>query len=424
MNGDFEFRRMSRKEFLKKSGLGALALTAGAAGISTDWFSGRAAAAGGPDAEIQGMGYDEASARFREGKLRFDAAGKFKIVQFNDTQDDENIDPRTVQLMERVLDDQRPDFVVLNGDNITGGTDTPAEVKQAIDHIARPMEARGIPWAVTFGNHDEDSAPNSGMDEEDMLRIYRNYRFNQNEAGAKGITGTGNMHLLIGGGGRSGKEPMFNLWLMDSGRYAPKEIAGQDFAGYPAWDWLRANQVNWYYDTSVALEKRYKRKIPSLMFIHIPLWEFRFMWFASIDGRSEADHARAVARHGIVGERNEDECPGPFNSGMFSAILDRGDVKGVFCGHDHVNTYCGNYYGVLLGYAGSAGFGTYGLSGAERNRLRGARVFNLQAVGEDVRIDTHMVFAKDYGIELADPVNTAADAGAELAPEQGKTVPK
>ena len=35
---------------------------------------------------------------------------------------------------------------------------------------------------------------------------------------------------------------------------------------------------------------------------------------------------------------------------MFSAILDRGDVKGIFCGHDHINTYHGNYYGVLLGY--------------------------------------------------------------------------
>ena len=40
-----------------------------------------------------------------------------------------------------------------------------------------------------------------------------------------------------------------------------------------------------------------------------------------------------------------------------------------------MNTYVGDYYGVLLGYAGNTGFGTYGLSGADRNRLRGARVF-------------------------------------------------
>lgn len=36
--------------------------------------------------------------------------------------------------------------------------------------------------------------------------------------------------------------------------------------------------------------------------------------------------------------------------------------------------YVGNYYGVELGY----GFGAYGLPGADRNGLRGARVFELE----------------------------------------------
>ncbi|MBD2867633.1 metallophosphoesterase family protein [Paenibacillus sp. IB182493] len=380
---------MDRKQFLKIGGMSALALAAGASGLGADWLTGTASATEKDKLKDRPTG---------DAKLNFRKDGTFKIVQFNDTQDDEDIDPRTVELMEKTLDDQKPDFVVLNGDNITGGTDSPAEVKKAINNIAMPMEDRGIPWAITFGNHDEDSTPNSGYDEEKMLQIYRSYKYNRNDGGAKGITGTGNMNLLIGG--HDSKNPMFNLWLLDAGRYAPKEIAGQNFDGYPTWDWLRQNQVNWYSETSEALEKRYGRKIPSLMFIHIPLWEFRFMWFASVDGRTEADHARAVAKHGIVGERNEEECPGPFNSGMFSAILDRGDVKGVFCGHDHVNTYCGNYYGVMLGYCGSTGFGAYGLEGAERNRLRGARVYNLKAEGKDVKVDTHLVFAKDYGIDL------------------------
>ncbi|MEH6944235.1 hypothetical protein [Bacillus sp. JJ722] len=58
---------------------------------------------------------------------------------------------------------------------------------------------------------------------------------------------------------------------MDSGRYAPKTIAGQDFNGYPNWDWLRFDQVSWYYETSKKLEMKYGKKIPSLVFIHIPL---------------------------------------------------------------------------------------------------------------------------------------------------------
>ena len=68
--------------------------------------------------------------------------------------------------MEKVLDAEKPDFVVLNGDNITGGVDSPLENKQALNNLAQPMEKRGIKWAITFGNHDEDSTAKSGINEE------------------------------------------------------------------------------------------------------------------------------------------------------------------------------------------------------------------------------------------------------------------
>ncbi|SDY20042.1 3',5'-cyclic AMP phosphodiesterase CpdA [Saccharopolyspora shandongensis] len=368
---------VGRRQFMALGGLGAATVALGATTPA-------ASAAPAPAAQT--------------ANLRFRADGTYKIVQFNDTQDDERIDRRTLELMNAVLDDQRPDLVILNGDNITGGCDTELEMRQAMNNIVQPMEERKIPWAVTYGNHDEDSTAKGGLDESEMLEFYRSYAYNVNELGPRGVTGTGNMNLFVHGS--RGNDPEFNLWLLDSGRYAPGNIAGQDFAGYPTWDWLRMDQVAWYFQRSVEIERQVGRKVPGLMFIHIPLWEYRFMWFGSVDGRTDADHARGVARHGIVGERNEAECPGPFNSGMFNAILTRGDVKGVFCGHDHVNTYHGDYYGVLLGYAGNTGFGTYGLSGAERNRLRGARVYTLNENTENVLDSTYMVFAKDYGIDL------------------------
>ncbi|MBM7585630.1 3',5'-cyclic AMP phosphodiesterase CpdA [Bacillus pakistanensis] len=373
---------LNRRDFIKIGGMSTVALTLGSVGLPSDL-----------------LGENTAYAKkHQNAKLKFNQDGKFKVVQFNDTQDDERIDRRTIELMEKVLDSEKPDFVVLNGDNISSGCDTALEMKQAMNNVVQPMEKREIKWAVTFGNHDEDSTPNSGVDEEAMLKFYRSYKYNCNEPGEKNLTGTGNMNLLIKNS--KGNKAAFNLWLLDSGRYAPKSIAGQSFEGYPTWDWLRFNQVNWYYETSKKIEKESGKKIPSLVFIHIPLWEHRNMWFASVDERTDANHAVALERHSIVGERNEDECPGPVNSGLFSAMLERGDVKGVFCGHDHINTYAGNYYGIMLGYGGNTGFGTYGLPGAERNRLRGARVFNLDENTEDVLVDTHMVFAKEYGIDL------------------------
>ncbi len=338
-----------------------------------------------------------AAATGRDPRLRFGRDGRFRIVQFNDTQDDHRIDRRTLELMGAVIDSERPDLVVLVGDNITGGPTTRREALQALNNIVQPMERRGVPWAAAFGNHDEDSLAETGVDEEEMLRFFRRYPHNVNPPGARGITGTGNAVLQVRGS--RGAAPAFHVWLFDSGRYAPEEIAGQDFEGYPTWDWLRADQVRWYLDTSEALERRHGA-VPGLVYCHIPLWEHRHMWFASPDSRTEEDHARAVAKHRIVGERNENESPGPFNSGLYAALQHRGDVRAVLCGHDHINTYVGDYYGILLGYGPGTGFGTYGLAGAERNRLRGARVVDLDERVDGVLAGTRVVFASDYGIDL------------------------
>jgi hypothetical protein len=334
-----------------------------------------------------------------EDTLRFGEDGTFTIVQFNDTQDGARTDPRTVALQEAVLDDVRPDLVVLNGDVIDGSPRSPREVHQAINNVVRPMEDRGIRWVLTFGNHDEDSAPATGLHEPDLLEIARGHPHNLNAPDDPALTGTGNQLLPVrsADGGRDA----FALWLLDSGRYAPERIAGQDFTGQPGWDWLRSDQIAWYLESSRRLERRNGALVPGLVFQHIPLWEHRFAWFDSVDGRTDADHERAVAKHAIVGERNEEESPGPIVSGMFAAMLERGDVRGLFVGHDHTNSYVADYYGILLGYGPGTGFGAYGLEGSDEHRLRGARVLRLDERADGVLAGTDLRLASDYGIDLA-----------------------
>jgi 3',5'-cyclic AMP phosphodiesterase CpdA len=334
---------------------------------------------------------------------RFDRAGQLKIVQFTDTQDGPNTDPRTVALIRAVLDDQKPDLVVFTGDQLTSASRTPDDVRRAIDNIVRPVDERRIPWLVAFGNHDEDHTPRSGMDEAAMLRIYMSYPYNVNRVGPEGITGTGNMNLLVRG--HHSDDPVFAVWAIDSGRYAPAKIAGQlleedallGWGWMPTWDWIKHDQVNWYTRTSEKLEREHGRKVPSLMFFHIPLHEFRTMYDNDAYKRAHPELG-LVPQHGVVGERNEDECPGPFNSGLFAAALERGDVKGIFVGHDHVNDYVGNYFGILLGYSANSGFATYGLGGPENHRMRGARVFQIDE-RDPAKVVTRMVRAIDYGIQ-------------------------
>ncbi|MFC1661508.1 metallophosphoesterase family protein [Gemmatimonadota bacterium] len=316
--------------------------------------------------------------------LHFSAEGIFTIAHFTDTQDDQEIDPRTVRLIEAVLEDQRPDLVVFTGDNVRRGPETADDVRQAIDGFAQPVDSRGIPWLITFGNHDEDHTPLTGMDERDQLAYYMSFPNNLNRVGPEGVNGTGNVYVSVGQ--RDGGKARLVIWGMDSGRHSPDSIGGQSVEadGLRTYDWIRPSQVDWYVRTSSAIEARLGRKIPGLMFFHIPLPEFGLMW----ENREN---------HNVVGEKNEDVAAAAFNSGLFGAVKDRGDVVGIFVGHDHANDFVGDYFGVRLGYSANAGFGTYGLDGDNPDRLRGARI--IRVPGDDPgSFETFMVYARDYGI--------------------------
>jgi hypothetical protein len=168
---------------------------------------------------LSSLSFAESAQSESQIKLIFKSDNTFKIVQFTDTQDDQFIDPRTVALINAVLDDQKPDLVILTGDNIKSGPKTPADVKTAINNVVSPVDTRGIPWFITFGNHDEDHMPITGVDEEAMLGIYMSYPYNINMPSPKDVNGTGNMHVLVFSS--KGQKPVFNICL-DSGRYAPE----------------------------------------------------------------------------------------------------------------------------------------------------------------------------------------------------------
>jgi len=284
--------------------------------------------------------------------LKCRADGTFKVVMFSDVQDGPRLDPRATALMEKILDTEKPDMVVIGGDCISGGLcKTRDEVKQAISCVAYPMEKRQIPWAIVFGNHDQEHFANTKMDKEEVLKVYQSYTCNLNVRGDKKIHGVGNTDMLIQDS--SGKSPVFCLWLIDSNAYAPQNIGG--------YDWIHADQVNWYYQTSLNLETKYGHKIPGIMFFHIPILQFGEM----------------TSKGKFTGDRYEPDAPAKLDGGLFAAVLERGDVKGIFCGHEHVNNYVGEWMGVKLGYDSSIGYASYNLPDSDPRsaHTRGGRVF-------------------------------------------------
>jgi hypothetical protein len=277
-------------------------------------------------------------------QLSFRADGTFKLVQFTDAQDGPNIDVRTIKLMEKILDYESPDLVVLTGDNIDGRSKSKAEVKKAIDNIAQPMEKRKIPWAVVFGNHD---AEHNKMSKIEMMKYFMSYNYNISKIGPENLAGVGNYNILINSS--KATVPAFNIYMLDSLSYAPK--------GKGTYDWIKPSQIAWYKKVSLELKSKYKKPIPALMFFHIPLPEFK----------------AAYTLNHLSGTKNEEECTPEYNSGLFTAMLQGKDVLGAFVGHDHSNDYVAEMKGIKLGYCRSIGYSTYMKAGVSR----GGRVFLL-----------------------------------------------
>jgi len=275
--------------------------------------------------------------------LAFDSSGNFKIVQFSDIQDGPNTNPNTLALMNKILDYEKPNLVILTGDNIDGRCTSAADVQKAITNIAQPMETRKIPWAIVFGNHDDEHGK---MTKTQMMNFYMTFSCNLSQIGYKTYDRIGNYNLLV----KSSKSttPVFNIYMLDSGKY---------FSG--GYDYIKTTQIDWYKKTASSLKTKYGKTIPAFMFFHIPLPEYY----------------TAFQTGYVDGERYETECSPTFNSGLFSTVVKTGDVKGVFVGHDHANTYSANLNGIRLGYAGSVGYATYTSSSLLRGR--GARVFQI-----------------------------------------------
>jgi hypothetical protein len=123
--------------------------------------------------------------------------------------------------------------------------------------------------------------------------------------------------------------------------------------------WFDFSQIKWYREKSSEFTLANNNKpLPALAFFHIPLSEYIQAWNNKVKPP--------------LGVKNEDECSPDINTGMFSAMLESGDVMGTFVGHDHINDYIGVHYGIALAYGRVSK-----IMGSEEDPLAGGRVIVL-----------------------------------------------
>ncbi|MGI5895134.1 MAG: metallophosphoesterase family protein [Candidatus Merdivicinus sp.] len=324
--------------------------------------------------------------------------GKFKLMVFSDAHAAlTGIDPRTMAALEALLDAEKPDFIVINGDLSKGTIDSAEAFENFAAAFIKPIEERGIYWCHTYGNHDEQYITDPSLNKEYQQKVWQSFPHCLSERGPENVPGVGNYVLNILSSDQS--QPVFRIWALDSLMYLTnhEQFRKDDKLAfhYPNnpfgdtnYDFMKFEQVEWYYHRSMDLEQECGRKIPGLMFFHMALPEHRLI----------PAHPKGT---GMVGECNEPICNSPINSGMFAAILQRGDIRGVFVGHDHINDFVGELYGIQLGFDAGLGFTTYGMKNAEndqqRHFMRGARFFDIDEQ-DPANYRTYMRYAREFGI--------------------------
>jgi hypothetical protein len=214
-----------------------------------------------------------------------------------------------------------------------------------------------------YGNHDCEV----GVSLDTQQAIYESFDYCLSKDVDKSITGVGNYVVPIYGS--ASDDVKFAVWGIDSGNYisaaesaAMYPMGMSTFKGYSGtqYDYIHYDQIKWYEDVSMLLETCNNGElVPGLMAFHIPLQESYSAWLN-----------RRVIKD-WTGDKVEDICASAFNSGLFSVLLYRNDVKAVVFGHDHSNDFMVNYNGIRLCYAASLSTTAYGGG-------NGARVFVIK----------------------------------------------
>ena len=305
-----------------------------------------------------------------------------RILIIADPQDIDTPQHAMLSLLNASLDAAEPDLVVFLGDMIHGrdlrGED---RVRKAIDAAVSPVVERGIPFALVFGNHDEEC----GISKEEQLKIYQSYPGCLAVDG-EDLPGCGNYYLVVENPVQP--ESPVVLWFMDSGSYAEE---GKGTYGY-----VTEEQNEWMLSAYEELCGKYSSPV-SYVFQHIPVPQVYNMIKEVPFGTSGA-----VTCYGSnfgkwyvlddeyiwAGHMGEGPCSSEYDSGEFDAWK-KMNVKAAFFGHDHLNDYCGTYEGIDMVTTSGVGFYLYG-----RGDEHGTRLVTLNAENPAEYV-TKMLYYKD-----------------------------
>ena len=301
--------------------------------------------------------------------------GRFKILQLTDVHIGGCIFTKKEDILaldgvKKVIEASNPDLIAVTGDAVYPMVFYPKPfMSGTINNLKSSkifgsfMESFGIPWAMTFGNHDTEIWSRYSRDDlSDYYSSLPNCLFRKGEYFNKD---RGNYEVkILNENGEINKLLMF----LDSNSYLGKTF----FSGF---DVISDEQIAWYKKTVNSYAKN--GLLPdSLAFFHIPPKEFRDAWEKCYRGDKE------VTYHLGFMQEKDNYCgyPKTKQGNFFEEMVNFGSCKGMFFGHDHLNTLSLTYKGIRMTYGMSMDFLAYkGIK--RRHGQRGGTLINLYPDG-------------------------------------------
>ena len=317
----------------------------------------------------------------------------FTLMQITDIHQKPKAHQDTIALIEKALDQKKPDLVVFTGDMLKGyslafrGPHKEKKVLKALYLFLTPLVKRNIPFTLTFGNHDQQA----GLSKKALWDLYS--AFPGLVPGEKmGSLGSRCVYLYK----PEEKTPAFAFYLLDTGGKVQGSYEG-----------VRLEDLNWFQSSRAEEIKDYGCPIPALVFLHIPLDEY-------YDTLKKVPHRKKHSVKGYYkGRKGHYILPGlkegeyfsetpsvaGTNKGEFSIFQQDGHVLGIYCGHDHKNAYVRQINGIDLGYTPSCGFDEYG-PGVQR----GVRVFTFDKHKPSAYISQVVTYNQLIGKKVSSPL--------------------
>ena len=327
-------------------------------------------------------------------------------------------DRKTVYEVISMLQKEKPDLVILDGDNtfavpgpVYNGGGTLNNYMAAHD-VIDIFNHEGVYFSTVFGNHDTEVFGYTGRQK--LGELYMDDRFeycifDQNFTDGGELPSVTNQMILVK---NTRGDITKALLLIDSNAYVDDSIQAVLDWNY---DIIRESTVDWAAKSLKALGKP-----ETVAFFHIPTSEFRIayedleangfkdtedtkyisgVWDELMD---ETTHSRiwhgGITREGPLADIDRFfETIGPDGLNVLEAC---------YCGHDHVNNAMVNYKGVDLCYGYSIDNLAYtdiNYSGAQR----GATIITIAPDGK--RTTEYKNAYKDYGVPTDEFVEVYTD---------------